>query len=85
MLNKGLSNTTDIGLSDPKCLHQKAITKQNTHRWDDLSEPQLAHLANIANPVLEMLGYDTLEFDSKGDINDARRRYELEMIMKAKL
>lgn len=83
MLTKGLANTTDLGLSDGKCLLQKNVTKAYTNRWKDLSEPQLSHLAKIANPLLETLGYDVIDVDESLSVDDARREFELRTILSA--
>lgn len=84
MMQKGLSNTEDLGLSDPKCLQQENVTKNSIKRWEDLSSPQLSYLAAIANPLLETLGYDVIKVDENPSTIDARRRYELEIIMQKK-
>ncbi len=81
LLTKGLTNHADLGLSDPKCLNQQSVTKAYTNRWESLSEHQLAYLANIANPLLKTLDYDVIDVGKCLSTEDARRRYELEIIM----
>ena len=84
MLTKGLENTTELGLSDPKCLQQSKVTKVNSKRWEILSDFQLNHLSDIANPLLGMLGYEKIEIVNNESKEEALRRYELELIVNAK-
>jgi hypothetical protein len=84
IMTKGLENTTELGLSDPKCLQQSKVTKVNSKRWETLSDFQLNHLSEIANPLLELLGYDKIELKNSESKEDALRRYELELIVNAR-
>lgn len=84
ILTRGLTNTTDLGLSDDKCLLQNNVTKANINRWKNLNKHQLAYLASIANPLLETLGYEAININENLSDNEARRQYELRMIMSAK-
>ena len=45
--------------------------------------PPLRQVAVIANPVLELAGYDALPVEGPPDPDDALRRYEMELTLKA--
>ncbi len=83
IISEGLENTSELGLSDHKCLQQSKVTKVNSKRWELLSDFQLNHLSKIANPLLEMLGYDKIETLNSVSKEDALRNYELGLMVNA--
>lgn len=83
MMSVGLNNTKDVGLSDYKCLQQTKISKSSTNRWQQIAPHQLHHLAQIANPLLTQLGYDEIECSQQISTDDARRNYELSMMIQS--
>lgn len=69
------------GLSDYKTFETKGIVGESVDRWHELPERTQAEMADIVNPLLERLGYETVA-TSAGDM-DAMRRHELAMMYKS--
>ncbi|WP_299084262.1 sulfotransferase [uncultured Paraglaciecola sp.] len=82
MLTEGLANTIDLGLSDPKCMEKEKIDKSNVNKWDKLPGYQLSRLAEIANPLLEKLGYTEITNVEEVSLTLARRQYEISLAIK---
>jgi hypothetical protein len=71
------------GLGDWKTYGTRGIETTSVGRYRSLSEATISRLAAIANPVLEMAGYDVVPVSAQPDPEAAMRRYEMELTLKA--
>jgi hypothetical protein len=73
---------TDVqGLGDYKGFETKSLVSDGIGRWHDLPERVQAEMAEIVNPLLETLGYETVTA-TRGSA-DAMRMHELAMMYKS--
>ena len=70
------------GFSDWKALSRKAIDGSSTGRWRrELPDATIADLASIVNPTLADCGYESIEIRGDDSEEEARRRYELGLLL----
>lgn len=69
------------GLGDYKTFETRSIVSQSIDRWHELPARVQAEMADIVNPLLERLGYETVT--ASDDHADAMRRHELAMMYKS--
>jgi hypothetical protein len=80
LLDRALSEANSVGFGDWKTYGRKRIDTASVERWRKLPTPTQAALAEICNPTLELLGYDEVVIEDE-DEDDARRRYELGLLV----
>jgi hypothetical protein len=80
ILARALTQADQVGFGDWKTYGRKAIDAGSVERWRKLPRPTQAHLAEICNPTLELLGYPAVVVEDADD-EDARRRYELGLLV----
>ena len=71
------------GLGDWKTYATTRIHDSSVGRHEAMTDAMRSRLAVIANPVLERAGYDALPIEAPPDPDDALRRYEMELTLKA--
>ena len=71
------------GFSDWRAFAQKSMSSKSIDRWKTLSPATLGALAPIVNPMLERHGYKTLKEGKARSREDARRRYNMGLMMQA--
>lgn len=67
------------GLGDWKTYQKFNFSKSSIGRWKDLDANMLPHLAAIANPALEAIGYPRVP--SETDSSDAARKFQLGLLV----
>jgi len=73
--------TADVhGLGDYKTFETKKIVSESVDRWHELPARIQAEVAGIVNPLLERLGYETI--DASASATDGMRLHELAMMYK---
>jgi hypothetical protein len=80
LVERALASAGQVGFGDWKTYARKAIDATSIDRWHKLPRPAQARLAEICNPMLQRLGYPTVELAAEDD-EDARRRYELGLLI----
>ncbi|MHC4470135.1 MAG: sulfotransferase family protein [Planctomycetota bacterium] len=70
------------GFSDWKTFSKTEIDHSSIGRWEGLSSGTIADLAAIVNPTLRECGYDEIEIEGGGSEEEARRRYELGLLLR---
>jgi len=75
MVRLALTDPGVLGFSDHKNYQTNQIHKNSINKWQSLPRPQLSKLAPLINPLLELCGYDLIEFDEPYSVEDHRRRY----------
>lgn len=80
-----LGRDAPSGLGDWKSFGRTGVDEGSVGRWKSISAAALHDLAPIVNPVLARAGYPTVEAGGAPDPDQAMRRYEMSLAMKAKL
>ncbi len=77
LVQRALGEEGKLGFGDWKTYARAKIDASSVGRWTSLQPPVQARLAEICNPTLARLGYDTVEpMAGDEDPATARRRYE---------
>jgi protein-tyrosine sulfotransferase len=82
-LKAALGKTEAVGLGDWKTYGRTSIDAVSVGRWHKLSRGTQAGLARIANPTLVDCGYEEVEVEPERSDDEARRRYELGLLLQA--
>lgn len=83
IIENALSNRENVGLGDWKTYAKSTIDHESVGRWKTLSKETVNTLAHIVNPTLSSLGYDPVRTQTPREAADARRRYELGLLVGA--
>ena len=70
-------------VDDWRAFAQKSMSSKSIERWKTLSPATLGALAPIVNPMLERHGYRLLKEAKARSREDARRRYNMGLMMQA--
>ena len=81
LIERALADASHVGFGDWKTYGRAAIDASSVERWRDLPRSTLARLAEICNPMLEQLGYPAVRLEHEESDEDARRRYELGLLL----
>jgi len=81
LIERALADASHVGFGDWKTYGRAAIDASSVERWRDLPRSTLARLAEICNPMLEQLGYPAVQLEHDENDEDARRRYELGLLL----
>lgn len=82
-VEQALSRSGDIGLGDWKTYSKSSVDSQSVGRWRSLSAHTVSLMARICNPTLESCGYPAAPIQPERSPEEARRRYELGLQIKA--
>lgn len=80
LLDRALTDASSVGFGDWKTYSKRKIDTSSVERWRKLPVSTQQVLAQICNPTLELLGYPPVVI-ADGDDEDARRRYELGLLV----
>ena len=86
LIDKGPSTVGHIGIGDWKTYEKNGFDKSSVERWRSMSSSVLKRTAPIVNPLLDLLGYESVNSDSvlaDQTPEQALRRYEMLMMSKA--
>ncbi|HYQ72621.1 MAG TPA: sulfotransferase [Gammaproteobacteria bacterium] len=81
LLHDGLENRHDAGLGDWKTYDRTGIDAASVGSWKSLPRPIVSTLGEICNPVLQACGYETVEVMKADSAENARRRYQLGLML----
>ena len=81
LIGRALAGTGDVGFGDWKTYARGAIDASSVDRWKTLPGPVQHQLAQICNPTLERLGYTPVDAMAPPDPDQARRRYEMGLLL----
>lgn len=81
LLETALQRRENIGFSDWKTFSRPSIDRSSVGRWKQLSRGTINMLAEICNPILAECGYPEVEVTGDRSPAEARRRYELGMML----
>ncbi len=71
----------DVGLGDWKTYARGRIGSESVGRWRSLSRWTISQLGAIANETLVECGYEAVPVEGARDAEEARRRYELGLLL----
>lgn len=83
LVAKALGSHDSIGIGDWRTYRTTKIERASVERWRALPRPVIDSLAGIVNPTLVALGYDAIAVGVAENDADARRRYELGLLIGA--
>ena len=81
LVDSALKTADDIGLGDWKTYARTAVGTESVGRWKTLPRWTVSALGAIANDTLRDCGYDPVRIESARESEEARRRYELGMLV----
>ncbi len=81
LLEGALAGAGDVGLGDWKTYARRHIGGESVGRWKSLSRWTIGRLGAIANPTLVDCGYAPVPVAENRDTEEARRRYELGLLL----
>ncbi len=81
LIERALENKENLGLGDWKTYAKSKVDRGSIDRWRKLSQADLQVLGPIVNPALERCGYPALEWESDVSPAEARRRYEMGLLV----
>ncbi len=87
LVSRALGSEGRVGFGDWKTYGRSTIDASSVGRWQALPQLGVTRLAEICNPMLQRLGYEAVAPAPDHDDADAKRRYELGLLinrMKAK-
>ncbi len=82
-LDSALEGMEQLGFSDHKSYQHTKVHGASVARWHSVPSAMVARVAPLANPLLEMLGYDLLPGDGSPDVHESRTRYERSLAIHA--
>ncbi|HEU4516409.1 MAG TPA: sulfotransferase [Steroidobacteraceae bacterium] len=80
-LDIALGSASDVGLGDWKTYARDRIGTESVGRWKSLSRWTISQLGAIANGTLRDCGYEPVPVEDFRDADEARRRYELGLLL----
>jgi protein-tyrosine sulfotransferase len=81
MIASSMRAAEDLGLGDWKTYARDTIGGESIGRWKTLSRWTASALGSIANATLVECGYDPVPVDDTRESHEARRRYELGLLL----
>ena len=81
LLETALRSAGDVGLGDWKTYVRATISSESIGRWKSLSRWTSSQLGAIANETLVACGYEPVPVEGGRDSEEARRRYELGLLL----
>lgn len=83
LLDRAMQRREEVGLGDWKTYRRNRIDGSSVKRWQDLSHATIGSLGRIVNPTLVANGYEPVDVEDERDSAEARRRYELGLLVNA--
>jgi hypothetical protein len=77
LLQRAFAGVAAPGLGDWKVYETHGLHRNSVERWRGLDDWTVGHLAGIANPMLERLGYAPVTAPKTASAETARHSYEL--------
>jgi len=81
LVERALGEAKSVGFGDWKTYARPAIDRSSVERWRKLPRATLRRLADRCNQTLKRLGYEEVTVASPESEADARRRYELGLLV----
>ncbi len=81
LIDRALENRSNLGLGDWKTYRRTSIGAESVGRWRELSRDTVGRLGAICNPTLTLCGYAPVELDAERSADEARRRYEVGLLL----
>ena len=81
LADHALQNKGNLGLGDWKTYSHTAVDASSVGRWKELSRDTIGRLGAICNPTLTLCGYEAVEVDAERSADEARRRYEVGLLL----
>ena len=81
LLESALQGAGDVGLGDWKTYARGTIGPESVGRWKSLSRWTSSQLGAIVNETLVECGYEPVPLEGGRDAEEARRRYELGLLL----
>ncbi len=81
VLDGAMHGAGDVGLGDWKTYARASIGMESVDRWKSLSRWTSGQLGAIANETLADCGYDAVPVEAARASEEARRRYELGLLL----
>lgn len=72
-----------VGLGDWKTYGKSTVDSSSVQRWHDWPPATTSALAHIVNPTLKACGYEAVSVDDASSTDQARRRYELGLMIQS--
>jgi hypothetical protein len=82
-LERAIQKPDNLGLGDWKTYSKSQIDTASVERWRNLSRATISMLGKICNPTLKACGYPLVEVIEERSSEEARRRYELGLMINA--
>jgi protein-tyrosine sulfotransferase len=82
-LINAMGSTESVGLGDWKTYSKTNVDQGSVGRWTTLTRATIGELEPIMNATLERCGYERVELDDERSLEDARRRYELGLMLQS--
>jgi len=79
IVERALGSSENVGFGDWKTYARAKVDTRSVQRWKSLPAATQSMLAEVCNPTLRRLGYDAVA--TEADDEDARRRYELGLLL----
>ncbi len=83
LITTAMKQTSAIGLGDWKTYGKSTIDSGSVRRWQHWPPATISALARIVNPTLEACGYEAVPVDDAAGADEARRRYELGLMIQS--
>jgi hypothetical protein len=83
LMSRAFDDKDSVGIGDWKTYRSGQVINKSIDRWQKLSPAVLQQLAPIANTTLQRCGYDSIQTEGPGTDDDARRRYELGLLIQS--
>jgi protein-tyrosine sulfotransferase len=81
LVGRALEKREGIGLGDWKTYGRESLDPSSVGRWKKLSRDTISRLAGICNATLKLCGYDPIEVEADRNPKEARRRYEVGLLL----
>jgi len=82
-LDTALQKRDNLGLGDWKTYSKSQVDTASVGRWQHLSKATISMLGKICNPTLKTCGYPLVDIIDEHSSEEARRRYELGLMINA--
>ena len=81
LVDRALEKREDLGLGDWKTYGRQSVDPASVGRWKGKSRDTVSRLAAICNPTLILCGYDPVKLEAEISPEEARRQYEIGLLL----
>lgn len=81
MIGAAMGGSESVGFGDWKTYQRKGIDRSSVGRWASLDPNTISNLTAIVGDTMERLGFDPVESEEAIDDEEARRRYEIGLMV----